>query len=279
MKSQEDLLKEAKARGAVIVDDSQPGSGFTDDLADDVACVSGRAGTPEQQMRYDDPAVEEMEKRAREAADYMAHHCPTEIDEATKQAREDNMNAVRKYRFTHQEDYVDWVPGRILWLGDFLSMLQQIRPDAFYAEYAIQGRRGIGFIINGKPEYSGVSIGNGNCPEWSQLRVDARGLPLSEKYRGWRTVLLALIKRDIITVEQCDAVFGKPTGPRSRPWYRTLFSIRNGRCPECGHKICDCSDGWDYLRSDAYAYEVPADVAKGNRQVVDTSEHRIWMPN
>src|ERR1700733_1129679 len=230
MKSQEELLQEARARGAVIINENEPGSGFADDLADDVACIGGKAGTPEQQMRYDDPAVMEMQKRAEDAAAYLSNHAPAEIDEATRKMHEDNVNAVRKFRFTHQEYYTEWVPGKILWIGDFLTMLQKIRPDAFYAEYSIMGLRGLGFMENDKPVYSGAAVSNGNMPEYSQLRVDSRGLPTKEKYRGWRTVLLCLIKKDIITVEQSDAVFGKPSGPRSRPWYRTLFAIRNGRC-------------------------------------------------
>jgi hypothetical protein len=256
-----DELAAAKARGAVVVDDSIPGQGFSEDDTYDPL--------------YDNPAVKDMEKRYEDASG----NPPAEIDELTKQFRESNTNAVRKFRFTHQDDYMGWVPGRILWLGDFLAMLQTIRPDAFYAEYSYMGLRGLGFIENGKPQYSGTSVANGNFPEWSQLRVDARGLPTTERYRGWRTVLLALINKGFITLEQSDKVFGKPTGPRSRPWYRTLFSIRNGRCAECGQGICECADGYDYLRADNYAYEIPLDVAAGRRQVIDKPEEsRIWTP-
>lgn len=277
MKSQEDLLKEAKARGAVIVDDSQPGSGFADDLADDVACVSGRAGTPEQQMRYDDPAVEEMEKRAREAADYMAHHCPTEIDEATVQLRESNVNSVRKYRFNFQEEYLNWVPGRILKIGDFLSMLHSIRPDAFVSDYQIMGLRGLGFIQGGLPTYSGIAIQDVS-PEWSQLRLDRYQNPLNLKYRGWRDVLLTCIRGRFITEDQCDITFGKPSGPRSRPWYRQLYAIRNNSCGECHKQFCECgySLAWDRMRADKHAFIVPDEVANGKHQEV--YESRIFLP-
>ena len=267
MKTPDDLLKEAIARGATIVDDSRPGQGFAEDDTHD--------------PRYDDPAVAELEKRAEDAREFLLHHAPSDVDEETRRLRESNVNAVRRFRLTHQEDYVDWVPGKILWLGDFLCMLQKIRPDAFYAEYSYLGLRGLGFVVNGKPEYSGVSVANGNMPEWSQLRVDARGLPLSERFRGWRTVLLGLIQRGYITVDQCNAVFGSPGGPRSRPWYRTLYAIRNGRCAECGCEACECPDGWDYLRADNYAYEVPADVTAGKQQIMEprTKDSVIFLPN
>lgn len=238
-------VEELKSRGAIIVDDSQPGSGFDDDVADD--------------PRYDDPAVSDAEKRAEDAK-------PSEgLQEAIQEAREINTNAVRVYRFRHQEEYTQWVPGKILNIRDFLRKLQQLRPDAFVAEHQVLGLRGLGFIVDGQPTYSGTSVQD-VAPEWSQLRVDVHGLPKNEKYRGWRTVLLTLIKRKFITEEQCDLVFGKPTGPRARPWLRSLWEIRNGKCGECRQEVCDCGDRWDYLRADAYQYSIPSGVSSGKQQ-------------
>lgn len=247
IKSPPPSVEELKSRGAIIIDDSQPGSGFDDDVADD--------------PRYADPAVSDAEKRAQDAK-------PSELlAEAVSEAREENVNAVRIYKFRHQDEYTQWVPGRILHIGEFLKMLQKIRPDAFVAEHQIMGLRGLGFIQNGAPTYSGTSVQD-TAPEWSQLRVDVHGLPTREKYRGWRTVLLALIKREIITEEQSDTVFGKPTGPRSKPWFRSLWEIRNEKCGECRKKACECGDRWDYLRADAYQYAVPTGVTEGKQQLL-----------
>jgi len=250
-------IEELKARGAVIIDDSQPGTGFADDVTD----------LPE----YQHPAVLDAEKRAQDAKPSAG------LEEAVLEARESNTDAVRLYRFRHQEDYTGWVPGRILKIGDFLGLLQTIRPDAFVAEHQILGLRGLGFVEGGKPVYSGTSVQD-VAPEWSQLRIDAHGLPTREKYRGWRTVLLTLIKKQIITEEQCDKVFGKPTGPRSRPWYRSLYEMRNGKCGECRKERCDCGDRWDFLRADAYQYSVPSEVAAGRQQRLETNGSQIWMP-
>lgn len=239
-------LTEAKARGAVIINESEPGQGFAEDVTD----------RPE----YESPAVLDAEKRALDAKP------DSQIAEETIRLKEENSDSVRIFRMRHQDHYADWVPGKILWLGDFLRELQKIRPDAFYAEYSIRGLRGLGFVGESGPFYSGTSVMNGNMPEWSQLRLDEHHLPKNEKYRGWRTVLLACIRKGIVTEEDCDATFGKPIGPRAQWWKSQLWAIRNDKCGECRKQFCDCMDGYDYLRADKYQFTVPNEVAQGKQQ-------------
>ena len=258
----EEQLAAARARGAVIINDAEPGRGF-----DEEPLVADLGPKLERE-------VDEAGDRARNAKQHAG------VAELAEEAHEGNVNAVRKYRFDHQQDFTEeaWTPGRIMWIGAFLCELQKVRPDAFYAEVAIRGLRGLGFMQNGLPVYSGTAYPNGNAPEWSQLRVDARGLPTNEKYRGWRTVLLQCIKGKFITVEQCYRVFGRPSGARSRPWYRTLWAIQHGSCMECGQTTCECKGRWDYLRADNYAYETPAEIIKGKRQQMDAEPCRIIAP-
>lgn len=262
-------IEEAKARGAWIVDDNEPGTGFQEDADENVGCVSGKAGTPEHQMAYDHPDVVDAQKRAEDAK------IVSEVHEETLRLREESTNAVRKFRFNHQQDYLEWVPGRILKIGQFLGMLQTIRPDAFVAERQFLGLRGLGFVQGGTPVYSGTSVQD-VMPEWSQLKVDIHGLPIREKYRGWRTVLLQCIKKDFLTSAQCDEVFRAPLGPRSKPWFRSLWEIRNGKCGECRKQFCDCMDRYDFLRADNYQYALPEDVIAGKQQKLE--ESRIYVP-
>jgi len=121
-------LKEAKAREAWIVNDDEPGTGFKEDADEGVACISGKAGTPEIQLPYDHPSVIDAQKRAEDAG------VSQEINEHTQMFLEENIGSVRKFRFNHQQDFMEWVPGRILNLGGFLALLQSIRPDAFVVE-------------------------------------------------------------------------------------------------------------------------------------------------
>lgn len=63
--------------------------------------------------------------------------------------------------------------------------------------------------------------------EYSVMRFDERGLPTSEKFRGWRTVLLALIQQGFLDERQCNRVFGEARGLAARRWNEILQSFRN----------------------------------------------------
>jgi hypothetical protein len=261
----QEWIQEAKARGGIQIDDSQPGRGFQDD---DVVQSEEQLG-PELVKR-----VEELEDRIANAK------VSSGADELAAKWREGNANAVRNQRLPFQADLTDWHPGRIMWMGDFLTRLQLIRPDFFLAEFSHLGLRGLGYSVGGIATYSGVSVQNGNSPEWSEFRVDAHGVMSSEKKRGWRAVLLALIRQDIITIEDSDRIFGKAElSNRSRPWWRALYAIRNGICPECRKQLCVCADGYDSLRADNYQYAVPEGITKGQRQIAERpSDSPIWTP-
>lgn len=66
--------------------------------------------------------------------------------------------------------------------------------------------------------------------EWSVLRLDHRGLPNGESFRGWRTVESQLILKGIVSEAKADEIFGKPDdGPVSRRFRQTLHWFRNRR--------------------------------------------------
>jgi hypothetical protein len=66
--------------------------------------------------------------------------------------------------------------------------------------------------------------------EYSVLHVDPRtNLPLNEKWRGWRTVLLRLIQSGHITEQQALELFGEPTGPHAWRFKEQMYYWRNRR--------------------------------------------------
>ena len=66
--------------------------------------------------------------------------------------------------------------------------------------------------------------------EWSILRLDAHGIPDGEKFRGWRTVAVQLVEKEIITEQQCHKIFGVPSpNVISARYFRTLWEKRNGK--------------------------------------------------
>ncbi len=66
--------------------------------------------------------------------------------------------------------------------------------------------------------------------EWSVLRLDSHGIPSGEQYRGWRTVAVQLVEKEIITEQQCHQIFGAPAANKiSARYYRSLWEKRHGR--------------------------------------------------
>ena len=66
--------------------------------------------------------------------------------------------------------------------------------------------------------------------EFSVLRLDKRGMPSGEAFRGWRTVEVQLIEKGIISEARAHEIFGHPTdGVASRRFRKSLYWLRNRR--------------------------------------------------
>jgi len=66
--------------------------------------------------------------------------------------------------------------------------------------------------------------------EWSVLKLDAHGIPDGEESRGWRTVAIQLVEKEIITEAQCHKIFGVPSpNAISARYFRSLWEKRNGK--------------------------------------------------
>ena len=64
-------------------------------------------------------------------------------------------------------------------------------------------------------------------PEWSLMHFDNMDVPTTERYRGWRTALLALITNDVLTEDEVDRAFGPVVHNQASELYReTLQSYR-----------------------------------------------------
>lgn len=63
-------------------------------------------------------------------------------------------------------------------------------------------------------------------PEFSHITTDERGRP-HRHTRGWRTVLIDLIKQKLITYESAVHMFGEPNGLRSGRWQQLLRENKN----------------------------------------------------
>jgi|SRR5208282_2022654 len=65
--------------------------------------------------------------------------------------------------------------------------------------------------------------------EWDVLKLDAHHLPSGE-LRGWRTVLMEMVKNDIWTEWQVNQIFGRPSDAKPFRRYRiSMWEVRNGK--------------------------------------------------
>jgi len=64
--------------------------------------------------------------------------------------------------------------------------------------------------------------------EWSVLKTDRYGKPMGEDFRGWRTVAVQLIEKEILTEAQVNKIFGNASHNKMfRRYHRSLWEIRN----------------------------------------------------
>ena len=64
--------------------------------------------------------------------------------------------------------------------------------------------------------------------EWSVLKIDRYGKPMGEAFRGWRTVIVQLIEKEILTEYQCNKIFGEPSkNPVFNRYHQSLWEARN----------------------------------------------------
>lgn len=64
--------------------------------------------------------------------------------------------------------------------------------------------------------------------EWSVLKTDRYGKPMGEAFRGWRTVLVQLVEKEILTEYQINKIFGEASkNPVFNRYHQSLWEARN----------------------------------------------------
>jgi hypothetical protein len=180
------------------------------------------SGEPDE---ADQRSLAEIEAFAR--SDRYVH--PTqETTERFQQMREMNTDAVREYRWEKQDELARESEriGRIVTENNFLSQLQRVA-TAKYNDWATRGMRGLSVWKDDRWQYV-CAVQCGYMPEYSVMTFDEHGLPLAEKYRGWRTVLLRLVTQGFVSEERVHQVFGAPpSNAASRRYREHLWRYRN----------------------------------------------------
>jgi hypothetical protein len=106
--------------------------------------------------------------------------------------------------------------GPRIWLNDFVGGMRVRKPDGS-TELISTGRVGVNAWV--KPDIGTKAWERGDYvartitslqelgPEWTVMRFNEYNVPTNERYRGWRTVLLALVMSEVLTEEEAHRAF------------------------------------------------------------------------
>lgn len=141
-----------------------------------------------------------------------------------------------RYRLFDHASFKDFERrrGEVLHSSEFIYRVQKINPQ-IVVQRQINFEDDWGFyagVLNKLTYLSGFH--KGWLTEFSYTFVDQRDIPTEER-RGWRTVLLRLMGRGILSWEQVVGEFGNSDGLNSDRWnlYTEPYRNRNSvRCVE-----------------------------------------------
>lgn len=141
---------------------------------------------------------------------------------------EGNVDARKKYRWENQDEFKQQRTGRILHMNAFLEKLRSTGLNTWYTDKGgMPGTLGLFASKNGKSKYV-CFVQVPFMQEYEEVYFDEFDVPLGPKRRGWRTVLLELIRQKFVTEAEAHQAFGEPaTGPVSRRYREFLKYIRS----------------------------------------------------
>ena len=201
-----------------------------------------REVAPWQSWTKADPMAGISPEMAAEIAEYSKKHwgrtSMKNMEELMRQKEMSN-EMVKQYRFYNQDELKDTPArvGHILHCLEWLKMFEKVRPAYLSANI----RKGLSGLAVWHPREVKQEDGSIKLVEWqyvcgvqvgfmheySSMHFDSHGLPLNEKWRGWRTVNLRLIQMGHMTEEQEREIFGEAIGEASRRHKEQLYFWRN----------------------------------------------------
>jgi len=167
-------------------------------------------------------------------AEYASRTSDAEASSQTKdelaRLKEASAESAKEYQWLSPEEYKNEGEriGHIMHSVVFLNKLRKAGVNCWYRTHPQAGKVTLIVQRAALPPEVGCWCQNGFAPELSIMRFDDHGIPLTEKYRGWRTCLLQCILKGYLTESKANEVFGRPsTTPAFARYDRTLRAFRN----------------------------------------------------
>lgn len=132
--------------------------------------------------------------------------------EVLAEQKEYNEMGAKQYQWVTPDEYADEEArkGRILHSSEFITTLRKADIRCWYGEHMLPRRLTLWVQREGLEPEVGCWVQYGFMPELSIMRFTEHGVPLDEKFRGWRTCLLQLQLKSIISESDAEKYFGKP---------------------------------------------------------------------
>lgn len=186
--------------------------------------------TYQTEMDYDPDMTPELSAAVDEYAQNYHDSTSHQNEEELARWKEMSDDAARDYQWLSPEEYRDHGArmGRIRHSSHIIKLLRQAGVKCWYRDHPQKGKVTLVVKRRGLDPEVGCWVQSGWSPELSIMSFDEHGVPLAERLRGWRTVLLQLIMKGILTERRANEFFGKPkvTGQFHR-YCSTLQNFRN----------------------------------------------------
>jgi len=188
-----------------------------------------------QELGTEDPALLEA---IAEYAGRVSDATPSQESlETLAERKEFNDTNAQQYQFVTPAEYADAGAriGQVKHSSTIVRRLQKAGVNCWTRTHPQAGKVTLVVQRESLPPEVGAWMQIGFMPELTVMRFDDHGVPTTEKFRGWRTVILQLILKGVISEKSADEVFGKPaTTPAFHRYNATLQQFRNqgGRLDE-----------------------------------------------
>lgn len=150
----------------------------------------------------------------------------SQAQEVLAENQEINEDIAKQYQWINPTDYADVEAriGKVMPHSEFITKLRQAGVSCHYRQHPHPDKATLLYTKNGvaEPEVA-CWVQMGQMPELSIMNFDPHGAPLAERRRGWRTCLLQIILKGILTEEKADEVFGKPGQGKAFDRYNSML--------------------------------------------------------
>ena len=163
----------------------------------------------------------------------------SQTQEILAENREINTGIASEYQWIAPSEYdnEEARTGHVLHSSELITKLRKCGVSCWYRQHPHPDKAILLVSVNGGPLQVGAWVQLGNTPELSFMNFDNYGAPLAEKRRGWRTPLLQLILKGMLSEEKADKVFGKPGD--SKEFNRYKMTLQAWRQREKGWDTTD----------------------------------------